>query len=512
MFGDTNRLEPPATAQATQPPPPIATRTRTARSLSTRAATCSVAVLTSVLTLVGCAVYLTVRTHLFRQFDMSLADRAMALSYLTEQEVEGIAFEWRSDEAGPGSMHPLECFQIWLADGASLAKSENLGDTELSHESSRELETPKYIAYAMPNGKPGRAITIRFYARREEVPSEEPSIAIDLMVARDLCELYAILASLRNLLLVVWIPAVALSSVTMIWAIRQSCQPLKDLSKQIENIDESHLEIQLDTDRLPSELVPIIVCVNSLMSRLAQAFAMEKQLTANIAHELRTPVSGIRMALEVTLSMPREKDEYLEMGHMCLVITLQIERLIETILSLSSLEAGVVAKISKRIDPLDLMHKCWLLCAEQARREKLEINWNVPALRAIVTYPELLERVFFNLFDNAVTYATANSTIHVQADCYGHRLNVSITNRVNEISKQVVQHAFEPFWRSDKARTSAKNNVGLGLSLCQKLIRNIGGSIELSIVEENTFRVDLEIIDQTIGYLPRMTTSNTNHD
>ena len=469
-------------------------------SLSRQLVVSLLAVLTCVLTASGVVVYLSVRAHLYHQFDQALSDRFTAWSHLIEQDVEGVELDWEDQDEGLESEYRLGYLQVWLADGASLTRSPRLGRDQLPRLPNPALNTPRYHNFTLPNGDPARAIGVTFHAHQDEdLPPDTDRIAVELVVAQDLLDVSAVLAGLRNTLLTVWAAAIVLTVVAMIRVVQSACRPLGNLSRQIHDLDESSLRQHLATDGLPSEIAPVIDRLNGLMTRMAKAFDREKQLTANVAHELRTPLSGLRTTLEVTLSRPREPDAYVETAKKCLDMTCQLQRLVENVLSLAKLQAAASKKQIKSIDPKELMHRCWSLCSPQAERRGLKFDWNmdVPKSLTIRTDPDMLGMVFTNLFDNAANYATAHSTVHVHAIHRDRKLSISITNPANRMTAKQIEYAFEPFWRDDEARASNGKNTGLGLSLCQKLMDVLGGTIAVSCEGDNQFRVDLEIVDES---------------
>ena len=126
----------------------------------------------------------------------------------------------------------------------------------------------------------------------------------------------------------------------------------------------------------PLELQPVQTRLNELLVRLQAAFLREKTLTADIAHELRTPLSGIRSTLEVALHRDRDDGEYRESMRNCLEICSQTQRIVETLLTLARLEDGRESVDRSCVDVEHVLLDCWQSFVERANDRALVTIWD----------------------------------------------------------------------------------------------------------------------------------------
>jgi len=247
------------------------------------------------------------------------------------------------------------------------------------------------------------------------------------------------------------------------------------LGAQIAKIDPNKLE--RITSEQPKELAPIVERLNELLGRVDSAMTRERELTAEVAHELRTPLSGLRATIELALDKERSAERYRDALRDCLTICKQTERMVESMLSLAKLDAGMVPVAREKVEVDALVRD--VLATHQARiaERGLALTTNIRAV-TVQSDPVKLTSVMSNLVDNAISYS--EGTLHVEVA----ERTIKITN---SSSLADAKHVFDRFWRGDAART-AGTHAGLGLSISKRLIELLGGQIR-AYVEGGRFSV-----------------------
>jgi signal transduction histidine kinase len=162
------------------------------------------------------------------------------------------------------------------------------------------------------------------------------------------------------------------------WTVSNALGPLNSLALQIAGVDEHSLATRFDAANVPAEILPIVERANCLMLRLEQAFIQERTFTADVAHELRTPLAGLRSTLQVALSRPRDSAEYREAMNACEAISAGLQRLVETLLTLARLEGDDAAKDWGHIDVSVLVENAWRPFEEPSRQRELHVTRNGP--------------------------------------------------------------------------------------------------------------------------------------
>ena len=389
----------------------------------------------------GVLVFVLAKRALVAQFDDALLAKARALSILVEQDEGRIEFEDISPRTPPG-----EYFELYA--GESLLRSTTLGDRHLTQtDGASEL---------------GRQRAIVFTPRGEDETTNGAQPTATFVYARATDELDATIANLRNILIAVGLGALALTFAILIWIARVGLRPVDQLATDIGNVRDL---APLDTQR-PRELVPIALELNRLLARVQQSMTRERELTAEVAHELRTPLTGLRATIELALDRERPVERYRTALEDCLAICTQTERMVESMLSLAKLDAGVAVLERSPVDVADVLRE--VLAAHPTHKP---ITTELAPL-ILHTDKAKLASILHNLVDNALAYGntvtiTINKTIQI----------------ANDTTLENADHVFERFWRGDAAR-SAGTHAGLGLAITKRLVEILGWTIRAEVIDK----------------------------
>ncbi|MBU0718072.1 MAG: HAMP domain-containing protein [Planctomycetes bacterium] len=277
------------------------------------------------------------------------------------------------------------------------------------------------------------------------------------------------------------------------WCVGRGLKPLGHLAAEIAAIGETNLASRLTADDAPGELSQIITRLNDLLARLEAAFAREKGLTADVAHELRTPLAGLRSTLEVSLLKERAAERYREAMDKSLAICLQMQRMVENLLELARADASQLEVENESLDLVTLLRECWTAFAGRATERRLEVTLQLPESCPLATDRTKACLILNNIFDNAVTYANTGGKITIALHSENGQANLRVENTGSRIAETDAERVFDRFWRGDAARTADANErrYGLGLPLCRKLITLLGGSVSVSTTGGGTFAVSI---------------------
>lgn len=452
-----------------------------------------------VLLAAGLALYAAAQSLIYRELDQSLIQKITTLAGLIKEEQAGIELEFAESDMEEFRRSPRpEYYEVWLADGPVLARSPSLNGSDLP-QADGPVDAPAVNAVTLPDGRPGRLASLRFRARRdEEDPPSGPSTRLAIALARDVDDQRAALANLRLALVLVGLGATALSVGLLAGLVSLGLRPADGLARRIAAIDENRLSTRFESAAMPGELRPIAQCLNNLLERLEEAFIREKTLTANVAHELRTPLAGLRTTLEVALSREREGAVYRSALAECLAICRQTESMMEKLLALARLDA---ARTSQR-KPLDLdevLKAAWKPFIKIAQARALRVDWDVtPGLR-FRSDEETLGLVFGNILDNAVHHTDAAGHVWISAQKEHGEICIRIENTGSAVAPADAARVFDRFWRGNQARSRDGAHCGLGLALCKTAVESLKGAIRAES-REGRFVIALRLPTDSSAY------------
>lgn len=421
------------------------------------------------------AIYVAVWLELTENFDAALEARALAVSSLVEQ-IDGRVLVDSSDRImrGFGAGREPNYFEVRDGGGQILARSPSLGGQELARPPGNLSKRSVYWSLTLPNDQPGRAVTFAFEPRSNSGGAEPVSPAWRLAVAVDredfdetLWGLFAAVAGCGVLLFAgvfFVVPRV----------LRRGLAPLAQLGEQAAGIDADSLTGRFATDGMPAELQPICARLNDLLARLEASFERERRFSADLAHELRTPLAELRSLAECSLKWPEARDPGADRE--ALAIALQMESLVTRLLTLARGERGQVAARLETVELSAFVAAAWRPFAARAAARSLRVTIAVTS-DPVTADPALLRSVLHNLFDNAVDYAPEGGEISVSGDA---ARGLRVANAAGSLSAADVARLFDRFWRQEAARSGGEH-VGLGLNLARMFSAAMGWRLEAAL-------------------------------
>jgi signal transduction histidine kinase len=251
--------------------------------------------------------------------------------------------------------------------------------------------------------------------------------------------------------------------------------------------------LPFDEPRLPRELRPIVRRLTQTLELLKRTFAREKQAAADISHELRTPLAALLTTTEVALRKPRSAEEYRELLADCHATGQQMSQLIERLLALARLDAGVDTLQPREVDVSNLAQQCATLVRPlvAARGLTLRMERNGPVM--LHTDPDKLREVLTNLLHNAIQYNRPEGSIELALERENGHILVEVRDTGIGIAPEARDHIFERFYRADPSRQSDGLHAGLGLAIVKGYVDLMGGKISVQSTEGQgtTFRLEL---------------------
>lgn len=286
--------------------------------------------------------------------------------------------------------------------------------------------------------------------------------------------------SLRNLLAVLFLLMIAIvAGAGWIYAGR-ALRPIKKVIDEVQSISTANLKQRLHGDDKPDEIGTLISIFNSLLSRIENAFDLQKTFVTNVSHELKNPLTKITSQLEVTLLKDRTVEEYHEIASSVLEDIKELNQLSTSLLDLASLNQDNVsfARVHLRIDEI-----LWEVRESvQALNQQYKVDIHTIRMPEneedlyMDANPYLLKTALQNLIENACKFSN-DKMATVSLICSKDELEIRIFDNGPGIEKKDLQNIFQPFYRADN--TSRIKGHGIGLSLSQRIITAHQGKVEI---------------------------------
>ncbi|MCX5644237.1 MAG: ATP-binding protein [Phycisphaerae bacterium] len=462
-------------------------------SLRTRLLAGTVGGMLLLLAVLSLIVYVTIRRALFEQLDAGLEAAAHLFAASIEQDANDV--ELGIEPEFQDARHETY-YQLWGADETVMAKSPLLDSNDLWRIADG-VDSPAFANSRAEDGRLLRAIGLRFTPRAADNDGEPPRKtnlkALSLTVARDATELRGQLRFLRWLLLTASAAVTALSLLIAAVVVRHGLLPLNAIAAQIGAIRANDLTARVDATRIPAEIAPIQDRLNDLLSRIEASFQRERRFTADVAHELRTPLAGLRSTIEVTLVRARERQEYQTVLSDCLEIVQNMQAMVSNLLMLARLDTRQIVLRRDRILLADLVDACWRPFCERAEQRQITFESTIPGDLTCLCDPDNLSMVVSNLLANASEYTNDGGGIWAAAHPADGHVELTISNTGCSLSKEQISQVFDCFWRGDSSRKDAGVHCGLGLALVQRLVTALGGSVVAELQAGGLFVVRINI-------------------
>ncbi len=252
-------------------------------------------------------------------------------------------------------------------------------------------------------------------------------------------------------------------------------RPIREFSDKIEKVQAQNLADSRIEENQVEELNQLSVSYNKMLERLSDAFEMQRQFTANAAHELRTPLALMQVQLDLYNSTrhPGSDEDTLQTIKMVTEQNDRLGKMVKTLLDMSELQT--VGRDDKII--VDALVDEVLADLEPLAQEKnIKLIGKCENI-TMVGSDILIYRLVYNLVENAIKYNHTGGQVTVTADRKEKQVHLSVADTGNGIPEELRKRVFEPFFRVDNSRSRALGGVGLGLALVPEIVRVHDGSI-----------------------------------
>ena len=255
-------------------------------------------------------------------------------------------------------------------------------------------------------------------------------------------------------------------------------KPIREFSDKIEEVQAQNLADSGIEESKIKELNQLSASYNKMLERLSDAFEIQRQFTANAAHELRTPLSLMQVQLDLYHSTqhPGSDADTVQMIKMLTEQNDRLGKMVKTLLDMSELQTvgrdekiilnDLVDEVLEDLEPL----------AQEKNIKLIGKYKNITMIGSDI----LIYRLVYNLVENAIKYNHSDGQVTVNAYKKQKHIYLSVEDTGSGIPKELRERVFEPFFRVDKSRSRELGGVGLGLALVREIVRVHDGSISIN--------------------------------
>ncbi|MGO8757291.1 MAG: heavy metal sensor histidine kinase [Terracidiphilus sp.] len=431
------------------------------------------------LVLLGTAsLYVVLRAELDRSTDLFLADKLHVLRTMLQErpdDEDGLREEIELESAA----RRYQQFYIRLLDKHGVPILTTPGMTEqldLAELVSRTQGRPEHSISMI--GKQGQAFRVASAA----APVGRLNAGNDtIQIAIDISQEEALLARYR-----LWFWAILLATSVLFPVVgyriaRQGIRPVEEIAATARRITSTNLRERIRAEGYPLELASLAGTFNEMLDRLDESFELVSRFSADIAHDLRTPVNNIRGEAEVALARARTVDEYRGVLESSLEEAVRLSELIGDLLFLARAESPLKHVERQKADV------CELLGTVREYYEASASEGGIALVTAASAEPitaeldrALMLRAVSNVVSNAIAHTPPGGTVKLAAAADGEAIRIDVSDTGTGIPADALPRVFDRFFRVDPSRSKASGGTGLGLAIVQSIMTLHGGSAEIA--------------------------------
>jgi two-component system heavy metal sensor histidine kinase CusS len=438
------------------------------------------------------SLYIVLRTELDRSTELFLADKLHVLRTMLRErpdDEDGLREEIELESAA----RRYQRFYIRLLDEHGVpilttpGMAEQLDLAELVRRTSGRPE--RSIAMSGRHAQPFRVASATAPVGTPPTHSDTVQIAIDVSQEEELLARYRL-----------WFWGILLAtSVLFPWVgygiARHGIRPVEEIAATARRITSTNLRERIGSEGYPSELASLAGTFNEMLDRLEESFARISKFSADIAHDLRTPVNNIRGEAEVALARPRSVDEYRDVLESSLEEAVRLSKLIGDLLFLARAESPLTELHREHVNIGELLTTVRDYYEASAAGTGISLVVNDGAEPLIAELDRsLMLRAVSNLVSNAIAHTPQGGTVTLAATNEDGAIRIEVSDSGVGIPAEALPRVFDRFFRVDPSRSKTSGGTGLGLAIVQSILTLHGGSAEITSQLGRGTRVTLHIV------------------
>lgn len=331
---------------------------------------------------------------------------------------------------------------------------------------------------------------LRGLVERLKLPADSPWVSpglqdVRVLVAVDTVHHQHFLTAMKNTLALYILAATLVSGLLGWWVARRGLAPLKGMRERAKSITVHSLQERMPVDSVPVELAELAAGLNSMFDRLNRDFQRLMDFSADLAHELRTPLSNLLTQTQVALAQRRNPDEYREVLASNAEEFERLARMVSDMLFLAKMENGIDLP-HRELIRLDDEVRALFDFYEAVAGEK-NVRLDLKGQAEMDGDKLMIRRAISNLLSNALRHADAGSLVEIDISADQDAVELEVINQGQTIAEDDMPRLFDRFYRADRSRGHpASEGAGLGLAITKAIVEAHGGRIGVRSSERRT--------------------------
>jgi two-component system, OmpR family, heavy metal sensor histidine kinase CusS len=323
---------------------------------------------------------------------------------------------------------------------------------------------------------------------------------ITIQIAIDVSQKEAFLARFRLVFWVIVVGTLAIFPLVGYQIARQGIRPVEEMAATARRISSTHLGERILAEGYPFELASLAGTFNEMLDRLEDSFDRISKFSADIAHDLRTPVNNIRGEAEVALARARGVDEYRDALESSLEEAVRLSDLIGNLLFLARAESPLAHLRRERVDVAELLDGVQEYYEASAADGGICLSTRFGDEPVIAEVDRtLMQRAVGNLVSNAVAHTQSGGSVVIAASSESAVVRIEVTDTGIGIPPEALPRVFDRFFRVDPSRSQVSGGTGLGLAIVQGIMLLHGGKVEIASQPGKGTRVVLSMPASAAG-------------
>jgi len=437
------------------------------------------------------SLYIVLVRELEKSTDLFLADKVHVLRTLLRDRPED-ADALREEIELESAARQYEQFYIRLLDGRNTPVLTTPGMAEQLDMAQLTVQTHSHpgrtIAMKGKNGRPFRVISVPSPVGLKVIETDTLQIAIDVSQKE------ALLARFRFWFWGILLATFALFPWIGFQIARRGIRPVEEMATTARHISSTNLRERIVPEGYPFELASLASTFNQMLDRLEESFERISRFSADIAHDLRTPVNNIRGEAEVALARARSAQEYREVIDSCLEEAERLSDLIGDLLFLARAESPLTHLRCELVNVGELLGGVREYYEASAADGGVSLTTTLTEQPVIAELDRtLLQRAVGNLVSNALAHTPRGGTVQLEAKADPSAVHIEVSDTGAGIPAEALPRVFDRFFRVDSSRSQGSGGTGLGLAIVQSIALLHGGRAEISSQLGQGTRVTLRI-------------------